>query len=223
MDSGRSLLLTICGFVDLPGLFDFVSGWSTFLMAKRSTQSKSSVNKVDRSGVRPGDTSVFVSEFPCRVCHEPVEFCTETKTHKRKATTYKKHCEPHLECIRRRLCEDHYGISELCRSFKFNRTTFYKWIKEHSELKEIIDESNDIQVEVLEDVMMRNATDRNIKGRSAAVRAGEILLKAKAPEKYSDKVEAKVTGEVDYNMSMNSIIEKQRERIRKERAEASDS
>ena len=187
-------------------------------MSKRSNKTKDSVSKVDNSGARSGDTLEFVAEVPCGVCKEPVEFYTLTKSKKRKATTYKQHCEPHLQCIRKLLCVDMYNISELCRAFKFNRTTFYKWMKEHSELSDIVAEANEVQVECLEETLMDFATDRNTKVRSGAVRSCEILLKAKAPDKYAERIKEEHTGEVDYNVSMNSIIERKRERIKKERA-----
>ena len=198
-------------------LFDFVDGGVVF-MSKRKSKSNTSVS----NSIASGDTSEYVSELECKVCKEPIEFYSETKTKKRKATTYEKHCKPHLECIRQRLCERKDNISELCRAFKFNRTTFYKWIDKHAELKEIIDESEQIQVEFLEENLMSFASDRNPKTRSGAVRSCEILLKAKAPDKYADRVKADVTGEVDYNLSMNSIINRKRAQAQKKKAEAGE-
>ena len=191
-------------------------------MSKRQSTRKNTKHRVDTSGAGAGDTSAFVTEFPCKVCHEPVNFYTETKSRSRKPTTYKQHCEPHLECIRKLLCERNCNITELCNAFKFNRTTFYKWLERYSELREIVEEGREVKVEKLERCLADFATDYNPKARAAAVRACEIILKAESPEKYAERLKAEHSGDVDYNVSMNSIIERQREYIRKKKAEAGE-
>ena len=60
--------------------------------------------------------------------------------------------------------------------------------------------------------MFHFATDGDPSVRSAAVRAGEIILKAENPDKYVQQDKLKVEGQIDFGMKLNELRAKKRKR-----------
>lgn len=114
--------------------------------------------------------------------------CTgKTNKPTKKRTSWKNNCKPFLNDIHQDLV-DGLTIVEICEKYCFTRAAFYKWIEKYEELKEIVESSREVVVGKLKKTMFGFATDKDPKVRSAAVKAGETLLKAYAPDEFAERV-----------------------------------
>lgn len=97
------------------------------------------------------------------------------------------------------------NITSSCKKSKVPRRTIYNWIEGDAEFRKKFDESTKIVLGILEDEAFRRAVEGTNKPvfyqgkRSGYVKEYSdtlliVLLKARAPEKYKERVQSELTG-----------------------------
>ncbi len=140
---------------------------------------------------------------------------TRKTTTRKKQTTFLRCCKPYLENIRNDI---EYGcsISEVCVKYGFNRTNFYKWLKKHPELAEVVEHARLVKIEKLEKTVFAYATDGDPAVRSSAVRAAEFILKAENPDKYVPKDKLQVEGDLTFGDALGAVAARRQRRLAEE-------
>lgn len=81
-----------------------------------------------------------------------------------------------------------YSVSAACKAEKISRNAYYEWRKADPEFKQATDDAIDEGTDFLED----KARDRATSGESDTLLI--FLLKGRRPEKYRERVDARVSG-----------------------------
>lgn len=80
---------------------------------------------------------------------------------------------------------------EICKNIKITQDTFYRYLREHPELKEIINNGKKIQIEVVENALFKNALGQTItETQETFNKKGELIRTVKTTKELPPNTSA---------------------------------